>query len=213
METGHTKPRWESEFEAWLEREPNDAVDGNCRALVLSFEPNDDNKRSEISSLDDLKIFLNDPTSFWGKGERGRGRERERERGKLERGKLERKTGGSGSKTKEKARREKRESENEKKRKGKKELIVIENMSAAWVKELLSQRSAPSHVFALHFAMPDGPGRVRVPLGQDLRRHFVLPYDQHHAIKLATKERPKEGELIIRLVLFTLLSATSLTIS
>lgn len=65
-------------------------------------------------------------------------------------------------------------------------LIILEDLAPAWVKMLGPYLGIPPSVFALHWANPVGHmlGDVRVPLGQNPSRGFILNYKQIHPVKI-----------------------------
>jgi hypothetical protein len=65
-------------------------------------------------------------------------------------------------------------------------LIILEDLGFDWVQPLLTELHVPEDVFAQHWAGPayHSEGRARVPLGQDIHRHYILGYEQPHAITI-----------------------------
>lgn len=65
-------------------------------------------------------------------------------------------------------------------------LIILEDLGHDWIEVLTAELGVPIDVFAQHWARPahHNDGKVRVPLGQDVHRHYVLNYDQLHAITI-----------------------------
>lgn len=72
------------------------------------------------------------------------------------------------------------ESKHERKR-----LLILENMGINWVQVLATELNVPLSIFAQHWASPYGhdSGKIRVPLCQNLRNHFMLSYDQFYPYK------------------------------
>jgi hypothetical protein len=70
-------------------------------------------------------------------------------------------------------------------------VIILEDLGSEWVSLLSSILGIPVSVFACHWALPEDHtlGRVRIPLGQDARYHFILNYVQDHAIRIPRKNK------------------------
>jgi hypothetical protein len=65
-------------------------------------------------------------------------------------------------------------------------LIILEDLGVDWIETLVTELEVPLHFFAQHWAPPvfHNDRKVRVPLGQDPQYHFVLNYDQVHAVQI-----------------------------
>jgi len=65
-------------------------------------------------------------------------------------------------------------------------LIILEDLGVNWIETFATELEVPLHFFAQHWAPPvfHNDRKVRVPLGQDPQYHFVLNYDQVHAVQI-----------------------------
>jgi hypothetical protein len=79
-----------------------------------------------------------------------------------------------------------KEMEQFKKEDSSRRLVILEDLGYDWIVNISSTFKVPMNVFAEHWANPAHHinGRVRVPLGQDLHHHYILNYDQQHAITI-----------------------------
>lgn len=70
-------------------------------------------------------------------------------------------------------------------------LIILEDLSRAWIELLGPRLHVPVSVFALHWASPEDHilGRARVPLGESPDRHFVLTYQQPTRLRIQPKKK------------------------
>lgn len=65
-------------------------------------------------------------------------------------------------------------------------LVILEDLGYDWIEKISSTFGVPINVFAEHWANPahHNDGKVRVPLGEDVHHHYILNYDQQHAITI-----------------------------
>lgn len=70
-------------------------------------------------------------------------------------------------------------------------LIILEDLGRNWIQVLGSRLGMPLSVFERHWARPEhhSLGKVRIPLGQDNRYHFVLSYVQSHPIVITGRNK------------------------
>lgn len=65
-------------------------------------------------------------------------------------------------------------------------LVILEDLGYDWIEKISSTFGVPINVFAEHWAnlAHHNDGKVRVPLGEDVHHHYILNYDQQHAITI-----------------------------